>query len=103
VKKEPKKPKYVLDEFTGFKEFDHEHDDYHLHISEEFPMGITEEIHDDGKKIETRRIVVREGHGHIYKKLEHRWGGKFFFKDERSISEVEFQRESTIRKEHRRH
>ena len=99
----PTGPMFKVDEQTGFKEFDHTHEGYHLHISQEYAMGITEEVHDDGKKVITRRIVVREGHGHIYKMVVHRWGGKFFFKDERTISEVEFQRESTIRQQHRRH
>ena len=101
----PKTPKktFELDKTTGFKNFDHKHEEYHQHLAEEYPEGIAEEHYKGVHHEVTRRIVIKEGHGHVYKKVKHNYGAVFYFKDERTISEEEYLLEAFIRKATRRH
>ncbi len=53
---------------------------------EDFPRGITEDLFTFPDH-EVTRIVVKDGiDTMVYKKVKHRWGGEFCFKDDISIS-----------------
>ncbi|NND77050.1 MAG: hypothetical protein HKN39_02565 [Flavobacteriales bacterium] len=49
--------------------------------------GIYEYTFEEGKKTITERIIVKNGLGDLYRKVVHQWGGKFYFKNNNSISE----------------
>ena len=70
-------------------------DEFMSELAKKYPQGITEEIiEEDNKKI-IRRIVVEGNSGNEYKKVVHNWGGKYFFKNGKSISEYVFNMETT--------
>ena len=76
----------------------HEHHDWNMsqpgvyeEIATEYPIGVTEEVYMKGNKEITERVVVKDGTGSIYWKVEHSWGGVYYFKNANvSISSVEF-------------
>lgn len=52
-----------------------------------YPEGITEEIIEEGNKIMTKRVVVRQGKGDEYLKVQYNWGGTYYFKNSKSVSD----------------
>ncbi len=62
-------------------------EDYQKELAEKYPSGITEEQLTEGNKTVIRRIVVREGKGDEYRRVEHNWGGVFYFKNGEAVTD----------------
>ncbi|MCA1752503.1 MAG: DUF1682 domain-containing protein [Flavobacteriales bacterium] len=62
-------------------------EEYQKELAEKYPSGITEETLIEGNKTIVKRIVVREGEGNEYKRVEHNWGGVFYFKNGDAVTE----------------
>ncbi|PCJ87553.1 MAG: hypothetical protein COA57_04520 [Flavobacteriales bacterium] len=62
-------------------------DSFHDRLGEKYPEGVTEDEYQEGSKMILRRIVVKDGHGHEYKRITHRWGGVFYTKDGDQITQ----------------
>ena len=60
------------------------------------PEGLTEETYMDGQKKITKRIVIKEGRGDIYKKVLQPWGQAFYFKNNLSITKFLFETETDV-------
>ena len=69
-------------------------DDMQRELAENYPPGITERVYQDGSRKVTSRVVVKDGKGNEYKKVEHGWGGRFYFKNGSPISEGTWQQEA---------
>jgi len=72
-------------------------DDYRKELGEKYPTGITETITEEGNKVITTRVVVRDGKGDRYKKVVHNWGGVFYFKNGDAVTERVWNQETTKR------
>lgn len=71
-------------------------EDFAENLAETYPDGVTEEIFEEGGKKITRRVVVKNGKGTDYRMVVHRWGGKFFFKNNESITEHTWNTETVL-------
>lgn len=68
---------------------------FYLELQERYPVGVTEEVHEVGKKVITTRVVIdNEHHGYLYRRVKHPWGGEFYFKNNTSISKFQFEKET---------
>ena len=68
---------------------------FYLELQDRYPVGVTEEIKNEGKKVITYRVVIdNEHHGYLYRKIKHPWGGEFFFKNNTSISNFQFDKDA---------
>lgn len=73
-------------------------EDYRKELAETFPSGITETVTEEGNKVITKRIIVKDGKGDEYKKVVHNWGGIFFFKNGDAVTERVWNSETTAKK-----
>lgn len=69
-------------------------DDFQKELAEKYPTGITEEVIIDGNKTITKRVRVAGGKGDEYKRVEHGWGGVFFFKNGDAVTERVWKQET---------
>jgi tetratricopeptide (TPR) repeat protein len=69
-------------------------EDFRKELGEQYPSGITETVREEGNKVITTRIVVRNGKGDEYKKVEHNWGGIFYFKNGDAVTERVWKKET---------
>jgi len=68
---------------------------FYLELQDQYPVGVTEEIINQGKKVITYRVVIdNEHHGYLYRKIKHPWGGEFYFKNTVSISNFQFDKDT---------
>lgn len=74
-----------------------EKDVFQQELAKKYPQGITEEISQEGNKKIVRRIVVNGNLADEYKMVTYNWGGKYFFKNDKSISEAIWQLETVKR------
>ena len=65
-------------------------------LAREYPDGVSEKIFEEGNRVITHRIVVKDGLGNEYRKVKHGWGGVFYFKNGVSISERVWIQETTL-------
>lgn len=72
-------------------------EDYRKELGEQYPAGITETISEEGNKVITTRVVVKEGRGDRYKKVAHSWGGIFYFKNGDAVTERVWNQETVER------
>lgn len=70
-------------------------EDYRKELGEQYPSGVTETITEEGNKVITTRVVVRDGRGDQYKKVVHDWGGVFYFKNGDAVTERVWNQETT--------
>ena len=63
-------------------------------IADNIAPGMTENVFRKGNKTITTRIVVTNSNKVEYKRVIADWGGKFFFKNNVSITEREFNEET---------
>ncbi len=63
-------------------------------LAREYGEGVHETVDNQGSKTVTTRIVVRNGEGHTYKFVKHNWGGRYFFKDDKPITEIVWDKET---------
>ena len=63
---------------------------YTNELAKKYPQGITEEISKEGNSKITKRIVVQGNKGNLYVKKETSFGTVYYFKDDVTITEAEF-------------
>lgn len=73
-------------------------DDFSNELAKKYPQGITEETAKEGNLMVLRRIVVNGTEAHLYMKKTTTFGAVYYFKDEVSITESEFERDTEIKK-----
>lgn len=86
----PKKAEIRKQEVTVEKALE----EFQKELAKEYPAGMTEDKYMDGKVKITRRIVVENNRGNEYKKAEHPWGAKYYFKNKLPITEREWHTET---------
>lgn len=64
------------------------------YLSKIYPEGITIETSKDKWKETTRVIVNRSGICNIFTEIKHSWGGKYYFKNNETISQHVFTKET---------
>ncbi len=69
-------------------------EEYRTELGQKFPDGITETISVEGNKNVTQRVVVRSGKGDEYRRVEHSWGGVFYFKNGEAVPERVWKQET---------
>lgn len=62
-------------------------EEYQIQLAKKYPSGVTEETFTEGNKTIVKRVVVRDGKGNEYKRVEHSWGGVFFFKNGDAVTD----------------
>lgn len=74
-------------------------DDFRNELAKKYPQGITEESTTEGNLSVIRRIVVTGDEAHLYLKKSTSFGAVYYFKDDVSITEVEFNKDTeTLKK-----
>jgi colicin import membrane protein len=68
---------------------------YLAEVALEYPPGLTEERYMDAKKQVTIRIVVKDGHAAMFKKVIQPWGQTFYFKNGMNTTKYLWESEST--------
>ncbi|MFQ5335036.1 MAG: hypothetical protein ACE5DN_03070, partial [Flavobacteriales bacterium] len=63
-------------------------------LAKNYPQGITEEVSQEKGRIITRRILVKGNKGDEYKFIKYNWGGKYYFKNGRAITELLWRQET---------
>jgi hypothetical protein len=71
-------------------------DDFKSELAKKYPEGITEESASENNAKVTRRIVVKGLEGHLYVRKETSFGPIYFFKDNISITETEYLRDTEV-------
>ncbi len=69
-------------------------EEFQADLAKEYNEGITQRTYQDGQRTVTERIVVKGEKGNEYKRVEHPWGGKFYFKNGLPISEETWNQET---------
>jgi len=69
-------------------------DDFRNELAKKYPQGITEETVKEGNLNVIRRIVVNGTEAHLYLKKMTSFGATYYFKDDVSITEGEFVRDT---------
>jgi tetratricopeptide (TPR) repeat protein len=67
-------------------------DDFRNELAKKYPQGITEESIMEGNLRVIRRIVVKGEEAHLYLKKTTSFGAVYYFKDDVSITEAEFNK-----------
>lgn len=63
-------------------------------LANTYPQGVTETNYREGSRQITKRVVVMGDEGDSYKRVEHAWGGVFYFKNGDPITEDTWNRET---------
>lgn len=63
-------------------------------LAEQYSQGVSQRTYNDDQRVITERIVVKGDKGNEYKRVEHPWGGKFYFKNGSPISEETWNQET---------
>jgi tetratricopeptide (TPR) repeat protein len=69
-------------------------DDFRNELAKKYPQGVTEESTTEGNLKVLRRIVVRGDEAHLYLKKTTSFGAVYYFKDDVSITEAEFNKDT---------
>ena len=69
-------------------------DDFRNELAKKYPQGITEESATEGNLSVIRRIVVNGTDAHLYLKKTTSFGAVYYFKDDVSITETEFLKDT---------
>lgn len=69
-------------------------EEFQTDLARQYNDGVTQRTYQDGQRQITERIVVKGNKGNEYKRVEHPWGGKFFFKNGTPISEETWNEET---------
>ena len=83
------KQEYAIENNKEVKEEDYSNiEEFKNELARKYPPGLTEEvIHEKGRVI-TRRIIVVDNRGDEYKFIKYNWGGKYYFKNGKPITEL---------------
>ena len=71
---------------------------YTNELAKKYPQGVTEEVSKEGNNKITKRIVVKGNTGDMYVKKETSFGAVYYFKNEATITEAEFNKNTEIKK-----
>lgn len=71
---------------------------YTNELARKYPEGVTEEITKEGNAKITTRIVVKGNTGDKYVKKETSFGAVYYFKNEATITEAEFNKNTEVKK-----
>jgi hypothetical protein len=71
---------------------------YTNEYARKYPEGVTEEIVKEGNVVVTRRIVVQGNKGYLYVKKVTSFGATYYFKDDATITEAQWLKETEIKK-----
>lgn len=71
---------------------------YTNELAKKYPQGMTEEISKEGNAKITKRIVVKGNTGDMYVKKETSFGAVYYFKNEATITEAEFLKNTEVKK-----
>jgi len=69
-------------------------EEFQRDLADQYSSGVTQRTYEEGQRKITERIVVKGNVGNEYKKVEHAWGGKFYFKNGSPISEETWNQET---------
>lgn len=69
-------------------------EEYQAELAKDYNEGVTQRSYEEGNRKITERVVVKNGKGNMYKRVEHAWGGKFYFKNGTPISEESWKQET---------
>lgn len=94
LKEDEDQEKRPLDDFSGKDIRQASEEELQQELAEQYSDGITQRSYDDGPRKVTERVVVHKGIGNAYKRVEHPWGGKFYFKNGKPISEETWNQET---------
>jgi len=70
--------------------------EYAAALAKKYPQGVTEHVYEERGKVITERIVVLGKEGHVYRFVKHNWGGQYYFKDNVTISNIQWQKETVL-------
>ena len=59
-----------------------------------YPQGITEETVETGNSIVIRRTKVTDKHADVYERVFYAWGGTYFYKNGKNITQSLWDKES---------
>lgn len=90
---QPEEEKAHLKQVVG--EVEKSIEEIQIELAEQYPEGITEEVYREGNKTITKRVVVKNNRGNEYKQVQHDWGGKYYFKNDISITQRVWQNETS--------
>lgn len=71
-------------------------EDLQKELAKQYSEGITQRSYEEGNRKITEHIIVKNGIGNEYKRVEHAWGGKFYFKNGTSITEKTWKAEALV-------
>lgn len=93
------KPTATAAAATEDADLDVQDNNYRNKVAQRYAQGVTEKVWTEGNREITKRVVVRGDEGSIYRKVKHSWGGVYYFKDNVSISQVIWDRETVLDRE----
>ncbi|HLV53722.1 MAG TPA: hypothetical protein VKY29_06865 [Cryomorphaceae bacterium] len=70
-------------------------EEYQAELGRTYPQGVTETVEKEGNKTITTRIVVKDQKGNSYRKVAHDWGGVFYFKNGKAVTQRVWDEETT--------
>lgn len=94
LKKDEEGEKRELDDYSGSDVRDASLEEFQESLAEEYNEGVTQRSYEEGNRKITERVVVKNNKGNVYKRVEHAWGGKFYFKNGTPISEESWKQET---------
>ncbi len=95
-KSKKKKEEPQLQDFSEFKS-DKERKEFLNKLAKEYPRGKTVERYNLGNRTITRIIMNYDGMATDYRTVRHSWGGVYYFKNGRNISQAKFSVETKER------
>ncbi len=63
-------------------------------LTSKYPQGITEETVETGNSIVIRRTKVTDKHADVYERVFYSWGGTYFYKNGKNITQSLWDKES---------
>ncbi len=91
VKEEVKETTPKLDPLKMSKE------EFQTELAKQYKDGVTESTYKEGNATVIERIVVQSGKGNQYKKVTHKWGGVFYFKNGISTPQRVWDQETVLK------
>ncbi|MBD80163.1 MAG: hypothetical protein CL840_14715 [Crocinitomicaceae bacterium] len=81
-------------EFQELDKLDKKSDNFVALLATKYPQGMTEKTYKEKNKTVTKRIVVKGNLGTEYMKVEHAWGGVYYFKNGEATTKYVWQKEA---------
>ena len=71
-------------------------EDFRKELATNYEDGFTEEIYTKANRTITKRIIVKQGLGDEYLKVQHAWGGVYYFKNGEPITKFMWEKETEV-------